>query len=120
MSAPNVPEPAGAADVSAWLDDRYGAYRYFTGQCWVIDLDADMRLAAPPGMRAGHPWAVEVRIAGHQGANGHVKRGVVIFAAESADSLITVPQARELARGLMAACEEIERLQSCDETGGAS
>jgi hypothetical protein len=102
MSTPDVPEPTGATQVSDWHKISNGAFRYFTGQRWLVEVyGADY----------------DVHITGNQFADGRVARAVVLAPPVSNTGPLNVSQARKLARLLMAACDEIEWLDSIDDSG---
>src|SRR5690242_284361 len=112
MITPNVPEPAGAVTVDEWEVVAEGATpsRFFTGQSWTVAT----RMAN--GRQCDE---VTVRISGTQEADGRVKHDVTVTPGQytlpdgSVHAVfltwLPIPQARELAGVLLAACDEIER-----------
>jgi hypothetical protein len=107
----DLPEPAGAVDIDIdWGIVAEGAIpsRHFTGRSWVVQhLMGNGRVVDD----------VTVRIDGWQWADGRVERDVVVQ-LRVAHWPLPVPQTRELARVLMAACDECERLESIEGEDG--
>lgn len=104
----DVPEPAGAVEIDIdWGVVAEGSppCRHFIGRSWVVqDRMANGRVVD----------RVVVRISGWQWADGSVERDVVV-APRRAEWPLSVPQTRELARMLMAAADECERLNSSEQ-----
>ena len=76
-----------------------GAFHYFEGSRWVVDRREDL-----PTSRD-----VEVYIRGTQDPDGMVEREIVVHQLH-ADSPITPRQARQVARRLIAAADEVGEL----------
>ena len=96
---PDLPVPAGAREVEAW-DYRERA-RNFYGGSWVI-----------PG-EGWCPDGFQVYIYGTQHFSGEVQREIVAGVLHP-DNPITSAQARQLARALMAAADELDALDALD------
>ena len=94
----DVPAPAGAIRVDDWNETRDGsaAFRYFDGT----------RYAVQAGLQDGVNDA-KVAISGTQHPDGRVERCIRIYAD---DSELKGAQAREVARALIAAADELDRL----------
>ncbi|EID15714.1 hypothetical protein MXEN_05843 [Mycobacterium xenopi RIVM700367] len=102
------PEPAGAVSVEQqWQLDNAapGAsprpFRCFDGRSWLVEL---------PGTHRD----ITVRITGIQYADGVVQRAVVVDRLDGYDDLLPVAKAQELARVLMAAVDEAQRMDARD------
>lgn len=93
---PEVPPPAGAVSVGEWLLDG-GNARHFAGTVREVDL-ARGEIAT-------------VKIAGDQFAAGHVDRYAIV---ERRLPALSAAEARQLARTLMAAADELDRLSDAD------
>jgi|SRR5271166_823681 len=90
---------AGAAK-GEWQDvGTPGAFHYFEGSRWVVDRHEDL-----PTSRD-----VEVYIRGTQDPDGMVEREIVVHQLH-ADGPITPRQARQVARTLIAAADEVGEL----------
>ncbi len=87
----HIPPPIGATDTHIWSDDGEVVSRTFYGRQWRV---ADSI----------------VLIVGTQYGDGSVARQVEVHAAESSDGELTAAQARELAAALLAAADELDRL----------
>lgn len=100
----NIPLPAGAV-TGEWHDVGGGALeRYFEGAQRVVDADEDC------------PDAVVV-IAGFQLPDGNVsQRRIVLKRVSHYVDELTARQARDLARELIAAADESQRLDQVDGT----
>jgi hypothetical protein len=99
-----VPDPAGALNVSDWSDwDTDAAIRYFSGRRWVIDVDN-------PGE------AIHVVADGMQLSNGHIDRAITLSSSNTSRgwgpmnwNTITPQQARQFAAALIDAADEVDR-----------
>jgi hypothetical protein len=95
---PQVPFPAGAVKAD-WHDlHSLNAFRYFEGAHRVVDRRDDLPSSQD----------VLVYIAGTQALDGTVEREIVVHQLH-ADEPITPQQARQLARALVAAADDIDR-----------
>jgi hypothetical protein len=95
----HVPEPAGAVNVDEWTVDRSGApTRWFWGRRRSVDVNVD------------NPVTVGVGIVGEQHADGASVRWIVV----TADELLDLPAARQLARALIAAADEADQHNTAD------
>jgi hypothetical protein len=114
-STPRSARPrAGAAPGAVEIDIDWGVVaegaipsRHFTGRRWVLQH------------RMGNGRVVDdvtVAISGWQWADGSIERKIVVQPRVGHWPL-SVPQTRELARLLTAACDEIQRLESIDGIG---
>ncbi len=96
---PHLPFPAGAIK-ARWEDPGTpNAYRYFEGRRWVVDRRDDRASSEE----------IEVYVAGTQAPDVTVAREVVVHELH-ADDAITPTQARQLARALIAAADEVDEL----------
>ncbi len=96
----DVAEPAGADVVYGWHDaDTASAARYFEGAHRAIERRTDRN----------QDDDIEVYVAGLQRPDGVVEREIVVHQLH-ADYPITAGQARQLARALMAAADELDRM----------
>lgn len=107
---PTFPEPAGAVRVDdEWLlggrtpEGGPDVWRYFEGSSWIIERDND---------------DIEVKIRGLQHADRHVDREIAVGPLHP-DIPISAAQARQLARALIAAADELERMDEADEAQGS-
>jgi hypothetical protein len=98
-----VPDPAGAVNVSDWSDwDVDAACRYFSGRSWVID-------------HGDHGEAIHVVVDGSQLSNGDINRAITL-SNKSREwgtvnwETITPQQARQFASALIEAARELDRL----------
>ncbi|OBH12090.1 hypothetical protein [Mycobacterium sp. E1747] len=102
LTANAFPQPADAVRIEEWVIDPGGpdsAYRCFTGSSWVV----------------GQPERehdTTVVIVGTQHADRSTERGILV---ERLDDELTIGQARELARALMAAADEAADMNGRDE-----
>jgi hypothetical protein len=95
---PQVPFPAGAVKAD-WQDlGSPNAFRYFEGEHRVVDRREDLPSSQD----------VLVYIAGTQALDGTVEREIVVHQLH-ADHPITPQQARQVARALVAAADDIDR-----------
>ena len=92
-TTPDVPPPAGAVEVCDW----YRGSRYFVGRHWLIEGDG------------WHKDDIEVFLHGTQQAAGEVD-WVLSAGALHPDVPITSQQARQTARALLEAADELDRL----------
>ena len=97
----HVPLPAGAVKVHEWDDrnEQVGAFRYFTGTSRVVDRD-------------DRDDDIDVLIEGTQYPDGSVDRLIGIHSLD--DGPLTIGQARQLARALIAAADETEQMSGYD------
>src|SRR5262245_29578328 len=94
---PDIPIPAGAVHVYGRYDtDTPTPARYFRGSSWLIERDN----------RATH---IRLQVDGTQHQDGTVTRSVVLD-----DDDLTPQQARQLARALIAAADEVEQMSEYD------
>lgn len=102
LTANALPQPADAVRIEAWdidPDDPDSAYRCFSGSSWVIgqpDREHD----------------TTVVIVGTQHTDRSTDRRILV---ERLDDGLTISQARELARALMAAADEAADMNGRDE-----
>jgi hypothetical protein len=108
------PDPAGAVDVEDWQLGRPRAdgsppdmYRYLTGRSWTIER--------PEGQRA-----ITVTIRGLQQFDGFGQRAIEVENLQGYDDKLSGAEARELARTLIAACDEVTEMFERDEVLGLS
>jgi hypothetical protein len=95
---PDVPMPGGAV-TAEWQDaGTPNAFRYFEGSRWVVDRRVDRARSED----------IEVYVAGTQEPDGTVVRDIVVHQLHSDDPIMP-RQARQLARALIAAADEIDR-----------
>jgi hypothetical protein len=93
------PHPAGAVSIDPWRDDGDAViYRSFTGRSWVVEREHD---------------DIFVHVDGLQYATGAVERWVGLN-----DHVISPADARQLARLLIAAAEEVDTVASYDPAPG--
>jgi hypothetical protein len=100
----NVPHPAGATHVADWYDMQFGidhVSRYFTGSSRVVERNDQAR-------------DVIVQIDGTQGADGDATRRILIFDGNTEVLQLSGDHARQLARALIAAADEIEQMANDD------
>ena len=104
MDTTEIPLPAGAERVYDWHDvgtDDEG--RFFYGRGWVIERAANQR----------DDMFVDIR--GVQRPTGEVRREIAAGPLHP-DNPITPAQARQLARALMAAADEVDRWEGTGST----
>jgi hypothetical protein len=97
----NIPEPAGAVEVTEWADpDSPGAFRLFYGATRTVELDdgAD----------------INVTVLGTQATDGSVDEHGILIDGGS-DDTITTHEGRRLAAALVEAADEVDRLAAGDE-----
>ncbi len=95
----NVPHPAGATHVADWYDLQFGidhVSRYFSGSSRVVERD-------------GNDRDLVVQIDGTQGADGGVTRRILVFDGNTEAVELSGARARQLARALIAAADEVDR-----------
>jgi hypothetical protein len=96
---PDLPDPAGALLVDPdWQDSGTNFYRPFHGTSWVVELP-DSHVDA------------SVKIAGFQYSGGQVECWIHVDNAEG----LFPAQARQLARALIAAADEVEKMTGYDK-----
>ena len=104
----DVPEPAGAVEIDIdWGVVAEGSppCRHFIGRSWAVRDRVTRRLVGRCVVSCSGWW---------RGDDGGVERDVVV-APRRAEWPLSVPQTRELARMLMAAADECERLNSSEQ-----
>jgi hypothetical protein len=99
---PNVPMPPGAVQVDDWCDSTDSATRYFEGRTIEVDW--------PPSSRCHPGKAIQVFVAGIQYADGRIDPKFVVHQLHSNYLLKDAGAARQLARAIMAAADEFDRL----------
>jgi hypothetical protein len=100
----NVPLPAGSVRVYEWDDVDTGApSRYFVGDQWVVERDESDR-------------DITIRVDGTQRSDGRASRQILVLDGntEALIDPLTRTQARELARALIAAADEVEQMNAYD------
>jgi hypothetical protein len=99
---PDLPMPLGAV-MAEWQDLEFpgSEFRYFEGRRWVIDQDRNAQFVTP---------AVEVNMAGTQQPDGTIDERYVHVHQLHSDDAITAAQARQLARALIAAADQVDTL----------
>jgi hypothetical protein len=107
-SLANVPHPVGAVHVADWDGVQFGIEhtgRYFHGSVRVVERDGD------------NEDDISVEIYGSQGAAGDVTRLIAIDEGEHERIHLSSPtHAREFARALIAAADEVEQMAGYDPT----
>jgi hypothetical protein len=96
----NVPHPAGATRVYDWYDtDTPGAGRFFTGGSWVVERDD----------RDGDDGDLQIQVYGTQyAADGRVEVFITVDEGRYERLTgLTLADARQLGRALMAAADEL-------------
>ena len=94
----DVPLPAGAVHVDEWADlSTPTPFRSFVGDQWVIERSDN------------HEGDIEVYITGIQSPDGLIDRKIAVSPLHR-ENPITPQQASQLARALIAATGECERL----------
>jgi hypothetical protein len=94
----DVPAPDGAVTVGDWQNvDTPAAERYCEGKNWTIGAD-------------GNHSAISVVIGMVQTASGTVKREIALERDFRQDDAFNGRQARQLARALIVAADELDRL----------
>lgn len=92
---PVVPLPAGAFEAGDWRHDSAGnVWRHFLGTCRDVDVHCSER---------GY---VRLQVAGDQDRDGSIERYITLNGNES----LTAAEARQLARTLIAAADELDGL----------
>jgi hypothetical protein len=99
---PNVPMPPGAVQVDDWCDSTNSATRYFEGPQREVEW--------PPSAGDRPGKAIQVFVAGIQYADGRIDPDLVVHQLHSDYPLKDAGAARQLARAIMAAADEFDRL----------
>jgi hypothetical protein len=100
---PDVPHPAGATHVADWYDvDGPDAARCFTGSEWAVD-------------RGQHSPDLLVQIDGTQYRDGKAVRFISVMEGQYERlTELSGARARQLARALIAAADEVDRWMAHD------
>jgi hypothetical protein len=93
-SITHLPDPPGAVHVGNWHDAADGHVRRFTGQSW-----SERPQSTEPD--------IGVQIVGTQYGDGSAEHMVRVVGCDDPDYL-TIGEARQLSRALIAACNQIE------------
>ena len=111
---PQFPCPAGALEVEEWQLGSPRAdgsppelYRNFTGRTWTIER--------PEGERD-----ITVKIEGVQQLHGVGQRAIGVMTLDGGEAPLSITEARDLARALIAACDEATEMFDRDEASGLS